>query len=340
MDFDVAVIGAGPAGASAALPLAQHGLRVAIVEKARLPRYKTCGGAILQRAVRSLPIDITPAVERECRVVQMNLSPRLRFQSRRPFPIISMTMRDAFDHLLVDAAVARGAVLLQGCEVANLSSIAARFIIAADGANSFIARAAGWTEDRLIVPALEWEVEVESADVPARFDFDGVDHGYAWVFPKRRHLSIGVLSWSPQNLNDACESYIRRLGIRPISIQRHGYVIPLSPRKRFATDRIFLTGDAAGFADPVTAEGITFAIRSGQYAARAIIEGKPRLYEEMVEQLILPELRIARKLAHLLYCRPRTRNALFALCGNRLIDAMTRIVTGEASYSSVTSISS
>ena len=105
-------------------------------------------------------------------------------------------------------------------------------------------------------------------------------------------------------------------------------------------DNIFLTGDAAGFADPVTAEGITFAIRSGQYAARAIIEQNPRLYDEMVAQLILPELRIARRLAKLLYFYPRTRNALFALCGNKLVEAMTRIVTGEASYSSLMSISS
>src|SRR5439155_17303715 len=99
-DFDVVVVGSGPAGAAAALPLAEHGLRVAIVEKARLPRYKTCGGAILRRAVRSLPIDISSVVERECHAVEMNLSPRLRFQSVRPFPVISMTMRDAFDKLL------------------------------------------------------------------------------------------------------------------------------------------------------------------------------------------------------------------------------------------------
>src|SRR2546430_11447894 len=136
--FDVVVVGAGPAGASAALPLAEHGLRVAIVEKAHLPRYKTCGGAVLQRAVRSLPIGISAAVERECRVVEMNLSPRLRFQSQRAFPIISMTMRDAFDKLLVDAAVARGAGRLHDCECTSLSSISARYIIAPDGPNSFI----------------------------------------------------------------------------------------------------------------------------------------------------------------------------------------------------------
>jgi flavin-dependent dehydrogenase len=184
-------------------------------------------------------------------------------------------------------------------------------------------------------------VEVESPDLPARFDFDAIDGGYAWVFPKRRHLSIGVLSFPPQNLNDACENYIRRLGIKPISIERHGYVIPLSPRRGpFVRNNIFLTGDAAGFADPVTAEGITFAIRSGQYAARAIIEQNPPLYDEMVAQLILPELRIARRLAKLLYSYLRTRDMLFSVCGNRLVEAMTRIVTGEASYSSLTSISS
>ena len=197
LQFEVIIVGSGAAGASAALPLALHGLRVAIVEKARLPRYKTCGGGILYRAVRALPVGISPAVERESRRVEMNLSPRLRFESNRPFPIISMTMRDAFDQLLADAAVARGAILLQNREVIRIRGstvettagpISARFIIAADGANSFVAKAAGFADDRLLVPALEWEVKVASADVTARFDFDAIDAGYAWVFPKRRHL--------------------------------------------------------------------------------------------------------------------------------------------------------
>src|SRR4051812_26581186 len=112
-EFDVAVVGAGPAGASAAHVLASHGISVAIVDKAKLPRYKTCGGGLLYRAVRALPVDIGPVSEREFRSIEMNLSPRLRFEVRRAFPIVTMTMRDAFDHLLVEAAAAKGAEVLQ-----------------------------------------------------------------------------------------------------------------------------------------------------------------------------------------------------------------------------------
>src|SRR5439155_17794815 len=217
--FDVAVVGSGPAGASAALPLAAAGLRVAVIEKAALPRYKTCGGGVLRRAVCSLPIDISPAVERECRRIDLNISPRLRFTESRGRPIVYMTMRDRFDHLLLGAAVARGAIVLVQRTVESVQveservrigtsagEVEASFVIAADGANSTVARAAGWTEDRLLIPALECEVSV-APDVfaafaaTARFDFDVIPFGYAWSFPKKCHLSMGVLTLRPESAN-------------------------------------------------------------------------------------------------------------------------------------------
>ena len=358
-EFDVAVVGAGPAGASAAYVLASHGLSVAIVEKAKLPRYKTCGGGLLYRAVRSVPLNISSVVEREFRSVRMNLSPRLRFEVHRPFPIVTMTMRDAFDHLLVESAAAKGATVSQSRAVSDLQAtsdgvelttdagtIAAKFVVAADGAGSAIAKLAGFGDDRIMVPALECEIEVsaesfEEHAATARFDFDRIPFGYAWVFPKRSHLSVGVLLLKPEavKLHEVLDQYLHRLSIRPLSIHRHGYVIPLSPRSQgFARSRVLLTGDAAGFADPVTAEGITYAIRSGQLAARAIIEAKlqagvtERMYQQLVEALIVPELRIARRLAKLLYFHPTARDALFAIAGRRLTEAMTRIVTGESKY--------
>ena len=359
-EFDVAVVGAGPAGTSAAYVLASSGVSVAIVEKARLPRYKTCGGGLLYRAVRSLPVGISPVIEREFRSVQMILSPRLRFEVHRPSPIVTMTMRDALDHLLVEAAAGKGATVLQARAVTDLQTtsdrvelktdagaIAAKFVIAADGAGSTIAKLAGFGDGRFMVPALECEIEVspesfEQHATTARFDFDRIPFGYAWVFPKRSHLSVGVLSLKPEavKLHEVLDDYLRRLSIRPLTIHRHGYVIPLSPRSAgFARSRVLLSGDAAGFADPVTAEGITFAVRSGQLAARAIVEGKlqvlvvEKTYEQLVEQFILPELRIARRLAKLLYFHPTARDAIFAMFGPRLTEAMTRIVTGESTYS-------
>jgi flavin-dependent dehydrogenase len=176
----------------------------------------------------------------------------------------------------------------------------------------------------------------------ARFDFDIVPLGYGWVFPKRNHLSIGVVSMrrGGVNLNETASRYLQALGVdRPIKVERHGYTIPVTPRRGApARGRVLLAGDAAGFVDPVTGEGITAAIASGQLAARCLVqakaEAKPAIlaYNAAVKQRLLPELRAAQKLAFFLYECPRTRNWLFRRHGTRLNRAMTQVVTGQSTY--------
>src|SRR5919201_20869 len=95
---DVAIVGAGPAGACAARGLAEVGARVVLLEKHALPRYKTCGGGVVGRALAGLPSPVRAAVEsavveRACHVADLHLrEERLRFSTRRPRPVISMVM--------------------------------------------------------------------------------------------------------------------------------------------------------------------------------------------------------------------------------------------------------
>ncbi|MGD9077464.1 MAG: geranylgeranyl reductase family protein [Desulfobacteraceae bacterium] len=359
--YDVAVAGSGPAGSISALSLAREGVRVVVIEKEALPRHKTCGGGVVRRALGLLPIDVSDAIERECYSAEVNLvSTPLLFTSKREEPMVSMTMRDSFDFLLVSAAKEAGAEVRERCQVQDIMSHADRvelvtsdgslfsqFVVAADGANSIIAKKAGWKETRKLAPALECEVVVSEESLErlshaARFDFGLMPSGYAWTFPKRDHLSMGVLSMrpGPVKLNRMFQQYMQLINLDGVvTIKRRGSLIPVSPRKDgFVKKRVLLSGDAAGLVDPVVGEGITSAVLSGMIAAKALLEGAfdernvKESYESELSKRVLQELRLGRALAKLIYDYPGLLRRLLALYGQEFTEAVTDVVTGEKTY--------
>lgn len=362
---EVAVVGAGPAGSAAARILAAGGRDVVLLDAAAHPRYKTCGGGLVRRAVRELAragltpgreIDTVPLSAATMRFLRSDIDIRIE-RPADPEPLLWMTMRADLDHALLGAAEAAGARARHPCAVRGLTAgehgvrldtdageLAADWVLAADGALGRTARAAGWGTPPGLIPALECELEVSAEDLArhggvAAFDFDVIDDGYAWCFPKERHLSLGVLSTARgrSDLKAHLPRYLELLGLAGARVREtHGFLIPLAPRPGPpARGRVLLLGDTLGLADPITAEGISPALISGRLAAEAILAGGAdagRLYGRRLQRELLADLAIARRVASLFYGRPRWRETLFRRFGGALCEAMAAQIEGRRSY--------
>lgn len=357
----MAVVGGGPAGCAAALELAARGARAVLLEREAVPRYKACGGGLTGRALAALPEGLDWSPDRTFRVAEMRLLDEdLRIEVTRPEPIVAMTMRAKLDGALFEAARRAGAEARSDCRLLDVSrrsddlelatsrgTLRAGFLIAADGALGGTARRAGWPEAFRGLPALEGELAPD-ADAMARlggaprFDFGLPGRGYGWVFPKERHLSVGVLAArrGPLSPKALLRDYLRRVGLADRELSSLvGSAIPVRPRAGgLVRDRVLLAGDAAGLADPITGEGIWAALSSGRLAGRAWAEGggEPRrverLYERAVRREILRDLRAARALARVPYGPPRLQRFAFRRFGRGMCEALAEVIAGRRSY--------
>jgi geranylgeranyl reductase family protein len=216
-DADVIVAGAGPAGSTAALGLARAGLRVLMLERAPLPRQKPCGGGISTRVLSRFPW-LPPALSR----IPSNPVSSLYlegpsgdvFRMQAPGPAVLLIRRIEFDHLLATLAIEAGAELVAPAAVAQARQDAdavtlrtrdgrefrAPLVIAADGVNSVIARRLGlnpgWPAAKLALDMMEETpvaaLRTAEPDTLSVFYGYGGAHGYAYIFPKREHVNVGI----------------------------------------------------------------------------------------------------------------------------------------------------
>jgi geranylgeranyl reductase family protein len=355
---DVLIVGAGPAGCAAGILLARAGRDVLIVDKA-LPRDKLCGGLVTDKAVRllrqSLSLELPAEIveESSCgfeifdsreflNAVQVPSSALLRFVSRARF--------DAF---LLDAARQSGCRVEKGefhglrGAAASVDGRAVRYegLVGADGVFSAVGRAAGKVLPRESL-AVALQVDVPRAGNPvlaglhaARIFFGYLRLGWGWAFPKGQQLSIGLggIPGTKENVVEAFRRLLKDCGVAGArDLKVRGAKLPNEAFLRApAAGNVLLCGDAAGFAEPLTGEGITFALHSGVLCAESLLAGGgcAARYNDACRREIIPLFDQARWARRLLFREPFRSLAMRRFrAGTGAMRRFLNVLSGESDY--------
>ncbi len=289
------MVGAGPAGSTAAYRLAAAGARVVLLDRQRFPRDKPCGGGLTMRGVGLLPFDVSPVVEDRVSRVLLRLRFERSTEHRFPTPIALMTQRSRLDHFLLERAGEAGADVRDGVRVRGVEAdgaagmvvdldggrIRAEVVLGADGANGVCAKALGLGADRAFEVAYEGNLPVAGAAAAEHrgrviLELGTVPGGYGWIFPKGDHVNVGVGGWATEGprLRDHLRRLCEQHGIPPGDLSAlRGHRLPLRRSWSLAArGRAAVVGDAAGLVDPLSGDGIFEAILSSKLASEAALD--------------------------------------------------------------------
>lgn len=293
--FDSIIIGGGPAGTSAGEMLAGTGLKTLILEKEEMPRYKCCAGGIPRKIAHLLDFDFSLLRGKEIKGIVFSWqSGRRRYLAGRQ-ALGWVVKREIFDQVLLERAASAGAAVHQkenfkylvqsGREIkvrTDRGEYRARTLIGADGACSRVSEQLNLSRFRRYGFALETRIAPGVQGLRDRgdylyFDFGSIPRGYAWIFPHRDHLSVGVATRYRRfsKARRYLREYLKReglLGKYPIGPIRGGVLAFNFFVRGVVRDKCLLAGDAAGLTDRLSGEGVYGAVKSGRLAARAIID--------------------------------------------------------------------
>ena len=346
--WDVAVIGAGPAGAAAAREAARAGARTLLLERAEIPRYKRCGGGLIglsQQAIRDAGVDASTLTRDDVGRITFTSAGRRRF-TRETAAFLPLVMRAELDAELVRLAVAAGAELRTGTTVGAYAEadgvvtlgtssgpVWARAVVGADGSSGRCSAYVGVDVEHVDI-GLEAELPTPAGSDWAGhvlLDWGPVPGSYGWVFPKGDILTVGVIGDRAAGaaMRDYYRSFVSRLGLDlTTAVHDGGHLTRVrtlsSPLRRGS---VLVAGDAAGLLEPWTREGISYALRSGAIAGRAAATAPPS-YDDAVVEALGAEMAAGQRARAAFTAHPGTVHSVFRYLPG-MWDLFVRLVGGE-----------
>src|SRR6202453_1538556 len=312
---EIAIVGGGPAGALCGERLASAGFKVTIFDE-RLAWEKPCGGGLTYKAIEEYPFLLdSPHPKKIIRTAELISSRghRARFEMNRPIVIYA---RKVLNGLLLDRAVAAGCSTICA-RVTSVNTNAKQVRLTAGGeeqVSDFVVLAAGARNQLLadstalgaqdLEMTLGYFVPTEEDILKVKFlkEFEG----YLWSFPRADHLSVGICARmgqaTSQQLRRHLDAFVLEERIPTAGAQLYSHVLPSPQAKTIRGRRIVgrnwaMAGDAAATVDPITGEGLYYALRSGDLLAEAIAEGAPEMYPEKLRDAFSADLEFAARIA-------------------------------------------
>ena len=340
-EWDVAVVGGGPGGLSAARAAASAGARTIVLERTEHPRYKTCGGGLIGTSLALAKSQIAVPERDAVAAITFTDDGRRAFtRHSRGTPLLTMVRRDEFDLAWYKAAAAAGATVRQNAQVRGIAQdadwvsvaladgaeVTARVVIGADGSAGISSRYVGVTFDQQDL-GLEVELAATESDRAAwrgrvLLDWGPVPGSYGWVFPKDDELTVGVIMAKGKGAETKqyLSRFVAQLGLADRTVRRGSGHLTRCRRADapLRNGRVLVVGDAAGLLEPWTREGISYALRSGSWAgevaARAVRQGEPALdgYAAAVSESLIPEMTAGHRLLRVYAKHPHLVHAAMA----------------------------
>lgn len=334
--YDVVVVGAGPSGSSLGALLAENGLDILVIERERFPRQKICGGCLTWKTwkwleeVFNISFSEHFSVQSICQdyFIYERFREKVFQKSSEPFYFVD---RKKYDQELVDLAKKRGCMFLFGDRVIHVDdrdnvvftrsshSYRGEIVVGADGAASVVRRKISRDNIKHYL-ALAFQMRVpgekvrsEYRNTAAKLFVGGIKKGYSWIFPQGDSFLVGL--WGSIRENKKLKhKYLALLSrVTEMNLEEKP-ALPscLAPAGHFMTapgdKKVLLVGDAAGYVDPLTKEGIYYAHKSAECASKAIIDyfaskRKTDLIQSYQHHLlpVFKELIISRRLSSLAY---------------------------------------